>query len=234
MKIEPKHLFIGAVVVAIIIILAAYKFGYEPFIEKADQLKSQNATLEARKTELNEKMANRTMYVEGIEISEKIIDSVLEKYGPGNTPEKTIMMVVDLCQTIGVTINNISFSNEEVFFQTGEKTEEKDNLRIMSTSVTNINVVGGYTQTKKFFDYINNYSERMTVNNFSSTYNREKGELATAVSLNLYSVQDKNHTYVAPVIEDIELGLTNIFRFENPEVSEEGEEGTENGEMVTE
>ena len=54
MKIEPKHLFAGAAVVAIIIILAAYKFGYAPFIEKADQLKSQNATLEARKTELNE------------------------------------------------------------------------------------------------------------------------------------------------------------------------------------
>ena len=234
MKIEPKHLFAGAAVVAIIIILAAYKFGYAPFIEKADQLKSQNATLEARKTELNEKMANRTMYVEGIEISEKIIDSVLEKYGPGNTPEKTIMMVVDLCQTIGVTINTISFSNEQVFFQTGEKTEEKDNLRIMSTSITNINVTGGYTQTKKFFDYINNYPERMTVNNFSSTYNREKGELSTAVSLNLYSVQDKNHEYVAPVIEDIELGLTNIFRFENPEIPEEGEEGTENGETLTE
>lgn len=226
MKIEPKHLFAGAAVIAVIIILAAYKFGYAPFIEKADQLKDQNATLEARKNELTEKMANRTMYVEGIETSDKIIDSVFKKYGPGNTPEKTIMMVVDMCQTIGLTINNVSFSNDQVIFESGEKTEEKDDLRILSSGTTNIMVQGGYTQTKKFFDYVNSYPERMTVNNFSTTYNRETGKLLSSVSLNLYSVQDKNHQYVAPVIEDIDLGLLNIFRYEEPELPEEGEEGT--------
>ena len=226
MKIEPKHLFAGAIVVAIIIVLAAYKFGYAPFIEKADKLKADNQALENRKNELTEKMANRTMYVEGIETSDKIIDSVLAKYGPGNTPEKTIMMIVDLCDTVGVTINNISFQNDQPFFKMGEKTEDKDTLRVMNQCVTNISVVGGYTQTKKFFDYINSYPERMTVNNFSSTYQRETGMLSSSVALNLYSVQDKNHEYVAPVIEDIDLGLLNIFKYEAPEVpEEEGAEG---------
>ncbi len=227
MKIEPKHLFLGAAVIAVIIILAAYKFGYAPFIEKADQLKAQNATLEARKNELTEKMANRTMYVEGIETSDKIIDSILKKYGPGNTPEKTIMMIVDLCQTVGVKINTVSFSNDSVFYQSGEKTAESDNLRIMSSCTTNLSVVGGYTQMKKFFEYINNYPERMTINTFSYTYNRESGKLSGAISLNLYSVIDKNHEYVAPVIEDIDLGLTNIFKYETLDIPEEGEEGIE-------
>jgi len=226
MKIEPKHLFAGAAVIAVLIILAAYKFGYAPYIEKADKLKADNQALENRKKELTEKMSNRTMYVEGIETSDKIIDSILKKYGPGNTPEKTIMMIVDLCETVGVKINTISFSNESPFFQIGEKTEDRDSLRIMNQSLTNISVVGGYTQTKKFFDFINNYPERMTVNNFSSTYQRETGMLSSSVALNLYSVQDKNHEYVAPVIEDIDLGLLNIFVREEPKVTEEGEEGT--------
>lgn len=214
MKVEPKHLFIGAAVIAIIIVACAYKFGYAPFIEKADKLKSENQALENRKNELTEKMANRTMYVEGIEVSEKIIDSVLKKYGPGNTPEKTIMMIVDLCQKVGVEIRTISFSNEKPFFEIGSKTEESDNLRIMSSCTTNISVVGGYTQTKKFFDYINNYPERMTVNNFSSSYSDDIGKLASSVALNLYGVQDKDHVYVAPVVEGIDLGVNNIFRYE--------------------
>ncbi len=234
MKIEPKHLFAGAAVIAVLIILAAYKFGYAPFIEKADQLKAQNATLETRASELTAKTANRVMYAEGIETSDKIIDSILKKYGPGNTPEKTIMMVVDMCQTIGVTVNNVSFSNEQVVYQSGEKTEEKDTLRVLSTCTTNLTVQGGYTQTKKFFDYVNNYDERMTVNNFSITYNRETGQLMSSVALNLYSVQDKNHHYVAPVIEDIDLGLLNIFRYEEPEIPGEGEEGEEGAVGVTE
>lgn len=229
MKIEPKHLFIGVVVVVVIILLAAYKFIYAPYVEEAEKITKENVSLESRKADLNAKMANRTMYVEGIENSDKIIDRVLAKYGPGNTPEKTIMMIVDLCQKVGVTINNVSFSNDSEFYRSGSKTEDKDTLRILKSSTIAISMQGGYTQTKKFFDYINNYSERMNVNNFSTTYQRETGMLSSSIAVNLYSVEDKNHEYVAPVVENIDLGLQNIFTYTAPEIpEEEGEEGVDN------
>ena len=111
MKAEPKHILAGAVIIIVLILLASYKFLYSPSIEKAETIEKENQQLEARKMELNNKIANKSMYQEGIDSSKKIIDSIFEKYGPGNTPEKTIMMIVDLCNMTGVSVNSISFSD---------------------------------------------------------------------------------------------------------------------------
>ena len=212
MKIDPKHLLIGTVVLILIILGVAYKFGYAPKVEQAEKVENETKSLTARKDELNAKIANKPMYQEGIETSKKIIDSVFKKYGPGNTPEKTIMMIVDLCNKIGVKISNITFNQDSPIYTSSATKEDGTPMYILNKSSSNISVTGGYTEMKKFMDYINCYKERMNVENFNWAYSLDTGIITSSVSLNLYSVNDDNHTYVAPVIEDIELGKTNIFR----------------------
>ena len=231
-NINPKHLLVGTVIVIILILGLGYKFGYAPNIEEAESIEDSNKALVARKEELNNKIANKSMYVEGIENSKKMIESVFQKYGPGNTPEKTIMMIVDLCEKTGVSVSAISFNPDDPIYMSAALDENENPLYTLNKSQTNLSIAGGYTQIKKLFDYINCYGERMNVENFNLAYDLETGIVTAAVTANLYSVNDENHTYVAPVVEGIDIGTANVFRnffvveldeFGNPILPTEGE-----------
>ena len=228
MKGNERNIFIGILVVSALIVFASYRFLYTPKIEEADRVQSEINSLQTRVAELNEKNAKRPMYEEGISTSADIIDVVLSQYGPGNTPEKTIMMIVDLCNKTGCKVSNITFYDDSLIYQS-ETTDEDGNpsIRVYKNGAS-LNLSSGYTQLKKIMDYINSYPERMNVENFASSFDMMTGELNTTMVVNMYSVTDKNHTYEPPTIEGIDLGTENIFKtYEQPlEVLEEGMEGT--------
>lgn len=237
MKGNERNVLIGMVVIALIIIAVAYKFFYSESIAEADRIQGEIDTKKVRLDELNQKNANRPLYESAIANSGDIIDTVLSIYGPGNTPEKTIMLIVDMCNKIGISIDSIGFQGDRLIYASEAVDETgKPETQIYGTGIT-INVSGGYTQFKKLHDYINSYNERMNVQTFSLGFDGQSGMLTSSMALNMYSVIDKNHEYVAPVIEDIEIGTPNIFRtYEKPVEEEEGTEETTSGEgtVVTE
>lgn len=234
MKANSRNILIGSIVIALLIVAAAYKFIYSDDIEKADQVQNEINTLQVRVNELNEKSANRTRYESGIADSEDIIKTVLSLYGPGNTPEKTIMMIVDMCDRLGIEIPSASFGDDGLVYSSEAVDENGEpEIRIYKSGLS-MNLSAGYTQLKKFMDYVNTHPERMNVENFSASYDAGNGKLNLSININMYSVADKDHEYVAPVIEDIELGTTNIFRtMEKPTEEEEGLETTETTETTT-
>ncbi|MBR4342534.1 MAG: hypothetical protein IKP88_07490 [Lachnospiraceae bacterium] len=227
MKGNEKSILIGMAVVAVLIVLAAFKFFYSADIEKADQVQNEINTLQARLNELNEKNANRSMYEAGIASSGEIIDTVLSIYGPGNTAEKTIMMVVDLCHKTGISVSDLVFQEKSLVYSS-EVTEAdaQPEIQIYKSGMA-LNVSAGYTQMKKLMDYINSYPERMNAEDFHAAFNAESGRLDVSMNVNMYAVVDKNHEYKEPVIEDIELSNSNIFRTLEVAPEEETEEGVE-------
>jgi len=227
MKGNESKILLGSLVIAVLIVLAAYKFFYSSDIEEADRVQNEINSYQSRLNELNEKNANRSMYESGIAESQDIIDTVLSLYGPGNTAEKTIMMIVDLCHKTGISVSDITFNANKLVYSSDAAEGETPEIQVYKSGLA-IHVSSGYTQFKKLMDYINSHPERMNVENFNTLFASDSGRLDTTVNVNLYGVIDKNHTYVAPVIEDIELGSTNIFKtmeVYNPE--EELAEGTE-------
>ncbi len=236
MKGNQKNILIGMIVVAVLIVLAAYKFFYSADVEKADQVQNDIKGLETRLSELTQKVANRMMYENGIDKSGKIIKEVLSLYGPGNTAEKTIMMIVDLCQRTGCTVSNMSFYDDTSVYES-VKTDEEGNpdIQVFKGGAA-VSLTSGYTQLKKIMDFINSYPERMNVENFSTKYDSKTGLLSTNMVINLYAAKDEDHVYVEPVVEDIELSTVNIFK--TKEVGEEelpeGETGENPAEQPTE
>ena len=228
MKGNELKILLGLVVVAALIVLAAYNFFYSKDVEAAEKVQKEINEKQKRLDELNEKNANRPSYEAGITDSYNIIDTVLSLYGPGNTPEKTIMLVVDICKKTGCTIDTISFADNRSVYASDEKDENgRPTFQIFKGGMS-LNVKCGYTQLKKFMDYINSYPERMNVEVFNAGFDSKTGMLTVTVSVNMYHVVDKNHVYEAPVIEDIDIGTENIFKTYEPPVEEtEGEEGTE-------
>lgn len=229
MKINQKYLKIGLIFLILIIGFCAYNFGYSPYQEKAEALNTEISQLKERISTLEEKCSHEEEFRKGIDNSTDIIDSVLAKYGPGNTMEKTIMMIVEMCDRTGVKVNTLSFTEPSLLF-TSTASDEDGNAKIKAyTNKANVSFEVDYPSYKRVTDFINNQKERMNIDNFSLSYNQETGALNGNMLLNMYSIEDDKHEYVAPVIEGIDLGSSNLFVNTIVPTEEENAEGTEEG-----
>lgn len=238
MKFNQKYLEIALIFVIVVIGYAAYSFGYQSYVDKANKVEAQCKTVQDRINVLNEKIAKKDMFEEGIAKADSFSNIIFEKYGPGNSIEKSIMLVVDMCNTTGTTINTLNLGEQmQVFQSTAVRDGGAPKTRLYNQKLT-VSINNSYTGVKRLFDYINNYPERMNVENFTLAYDKATGNLSGSMIINLYAVSDANHQYVAPVIENIELGNPNIFKSYEPAPVLLDENGMpildENGEPVTE
>lgn len=249
MKGNEGKILLGSLVIAILIVAAAYKFFYLEDMKKMDTVQGDIEGLQTRFNELNEKNANRVLYEDGIAESQDIIDAVLALYGPGNTAEKSIMMIVDLCKKTGISVSNITFIEDKLVYSSVDESETEVNgsevvvynskstgediggVRVFKSGLS-LNITSGYTQLKKLTDYVNSYPERMNAESFSAKFDAETGRLSVNMRVNLYSVVDKNHIYEAPTVEDIELTNNNIFKTLEPVSEEEETEEEGNNEVI--
>ncbi len=195
----------------VVIAVCAYRFGYVYYMDKTEAAKKETKDLNARIDELNNKIALKPVYEETIEAAEKAFDDTLFKYGPGNTPEKSIMFVTALEKATGGRVNTAAFSDDvPVFISSG--TDENGNTLV--TTFTNsliLNYEFSYEGLKKAMDFINGYPERMNVESFTASLNQETGLLNGTMTLNLFSAQAEGKDYVEPSIPAIKTGTDNIF-----------------------
>ena len=211
MKISQKHVQYILLLLIVVIAVCAYQFGYVKYIEKANAVKEENKQVEARINELNDKESHREEWTKGIEQSEKDIRSLLAKYGPGNTPEKSIMFVRSLEDAAEMTVPSISFNSNTVMYKSEDLDENGEpKIELDSTNIS-ISFNTTYDGLKKCMDFINGYKERMNVNNFTASFNREDGQLTGSMTINMFGVKDENHTYIDPVVNGVDIGTTNIF-----------------------
>ncbi len=236
MKINQKHIQYILLLLIVVIAFCAYQFGYVGFIEKANKVKTENKTIESRINELNEKESHRSEWTEGIEKSYTDIEEVLAKYGPGNTPEKSILFAKSLEKAADMTISSISFSPTSQIFASSSYDENGDPKISMSATSLAINYATSYEGLKKCMDYINSYPERMNVSSFSATSSQETGQVIGNMLINLFGVHDDKHEYKEPSVGGIDLGVDCIFGTLNSEgeydiINSEGElDNSETGE----
>ena len=211
MKISQKHVQYLLLLLIVLIAGGAYYFGYLGFIEKAESIKKSNIAVEARINELTEKEKNREEWNAGIARVDGDIKDVLAKYGPGNTPEKSIMFVRSLEEAADMRISNVSFNPDSSIFVSSDYDENGNPKVEMDTTFISINYATTYDGLKACMKYINEYKERMNVSGFTASPNPETGEIGGNMVINLFSVKDADHVYEAPAVSGISLGTDNIF-----------------------
>ena len=69
-----------------------------------------------------------------------------------------------------------------------------------------------YEQLKRLVDFVNAYTERMNIESITVSYDAQTGNLTGDMTLNLFAVTGTEKEYVAPEINDLSLGETNIFQ----------------------
>ena len=178
MKISQKHIQYILLLLIVVIAVCAYQFGYVKYIEKANTVKEENKTIEARINVLNEKESHRTEWTDGISKSEKSITEILAKYGPGNTPAKSIMFIRNLEDAAEMTIPTVTFSSDTSLYVSNDYDAEGNPKITLNQSNLSINYSTTYDGLKKCMDYINSYYERMNIASFSANFNQETGQLS--------------------------------------------------------
>ena len=211
MKVNQKTLQYLLILLIAAIGFCAYRFGYTNFTEKAAAVELQNKAYQARIAELNAKIESEEIFDAGIVAADEVTKETLAKYGAGNTPEKTIMMITKLELAGDAEITSISFNDDTPLFVSTDTDENGDPVMEIDSTYIAINYTTSYQGLKDMMDFINNYGERMNVESFTATFNQETAGLSGSMVIDLYSVKDANHEYSAPSVGGVEIGTDNIF-----------------------
>lgn len=195
-----------------IVLFAAYRFGYQPLREDTDQLTVENAELEKEIADLKRKAANEGLYRAETEAIREAIAGVLEKFGPGVTPEKSIMFFIDLAQAAQVQIPTISFGEPMLIYTTSSLVNEEKMPYSQYAATYNVAYSTTYEGLKTLIAYVNQYPEKMNLNTLTVAYNSETDSLSGNFSIDWYMVTGTDKQYSFEDIETVDIGNGNIFR----------------------
>lgn len=210
-KITNQQFTLLLLLVVVIIAAAAYRFGYLDYIEKADAVKSEINVLSARIDELNTKTTQKSVYETIVGRADEICNEVIEKYGAGNTPEKSIMFIRSLEKAAGMEISSVSFGTDDVFYSSSTLDANGASEVTAYRSQLSITYRTGYEGLKKAVDFINSSTERKNINSFTAAFDSETGKVSGSMIIDLYSVKAEGREYTEPTVSGVEIGLDNIF-----------------------
>lgn len=209
--------------VLVLVVLAAvvsYFYLYMPMVEKRNDLIKENYDLEVRLINLKNLTTKQNDYIKGINESTEKIQSVLNKYSAGNTPEKNIMMAMLMEERVEIRLPNLSFTQPGVITSvqmpivtesaSGKYTIQYYDVNLLKETMTT-NYVCTYEQLKKMIDFINAYPERMNIEAITIAYDSETKGLKGNLTLNLFAVTGTGKDYQPPKIDDLSVGKDNIF-----------------------
>lgn len=210
-KLTGQQITLILLLVIVIIAACAYRFGYMTFVDKADEVKTETKVLAARIEELNDKLTKKSIYEGILNSADEQNDAIISKYNAGNTPEKSIMFVVELERNNDIRIDSISFGKDQPIFAS-TATDETGNPQITAfKSPVSVDFKATYRGLKDAFDFINKHPERKNVDNLMVSYDSETGLLIGTLVIDEYSVKAEGREYKEPVVAGIEIGTDNIF-----------------------
>ncbi len=193
-------------------------------IYKTHALSVENSKLENRLQRDNKLKKSEAEYENETENLQIETDTLINRYGAGNTPEKTIMFLANLSSTTGISVTSIEFGesgsvdlrengsdqsgNAEKTADTSQK-QSADQYYLNDYQVT-MSYTGTYAELKKAIEFIEDYGERTTVNDLTSTYDETTKQLTGSMTLNMYTLSGTEQKYTAPSITG-SVGNSNIF-----------------------
>ncbi len=216
---DIKVFFLVFVLVILAAVLA-YFYLYMPLTEDRNDLLKENHALETRLITLKNLTQEEPTFVKGITESNKAMESVLNKYSAGNTPEKSIMMTARMEEEVKIHFPDLSFTQPSVVSSVQMPVVTKNESGEYSTTYYDVNLlketlttsyVCTYEQLKKMIDFINGYPERMNIQSITIAYDSETKGLKGSLTINLFAVTGTDKSYLPPEIKALRFGKENVF-----------------------
>lgn len=219
MKISERDKKLLILLFSVMVIAAAYYFGYNKIVEQTSQYETEIISLRSKKNDLTSKIANQQKYIADTAAYQQEFDMVLKNYAGGTTQPSSIAFLNNVETLTGTWIKSVSFANPTAIYNFGNNAASNPSGNGGTAYVTDM--VGykttltmayeaEYDEWKNLIKYINEYSSKNTIDNITMTYNDADGTVSGVITVSLYSVSGTDRTFTEPEF-DVLTGTDNIF-----------------------
>ena len=113
MKASKKEIYILLIFVGILAVVAAYFLAYQPNMESAEALEAENAQLQERINDLNDKMENKDSYVEETAAMNEEMDAILKQFPIDVREEDGVLLAINQELIAPMVIDSIGITASE-------------------------------------------------------------------------------------------------------------------------
>ena len=221
MEISERDKKLLLVLLSLLILGAAYMFGYRKLSEEADKNKQEYSAMKVKEADLIEKQESIDDYEKNIISFENAYNGIISQYGNGVTQTFQIDFLNRLERATNVWIKSVNFQAAAQVYTFGniQTTNPAGSGYAYSTDLAGyrnsftVAYEGQYEDWKNFIEYLNTYFSKNVIENISMSYSDITGEVSGTMTFNVYSILGSNNTYVEPDF-DVETGSDNIFMSE--------------------
>lgn len=212
MKIAKRDLALIMVLVGIIAAFCAYKFYFSGTLDEIDEEKAVQASLEAKKIELEKKSKE----VQNMEKEAKgwvtEIETTVAKYDPAYLYEDGIMWMNTLEETFADSTIRSYTVGETYADRTvvGQGNFEGKAYVAGSTSYVYTYALPDYASLKDFVAYITSGKEGVKSLE-SMTFSQNADGFSGSISMKAYALADGTKDYIENDFSDVKLGIDQIF-----------------------
>lgn len=205
--------------VAVVIVILAYLFGYQKFYEKMTEYQNEASRLHTVQRDLIEKTQNRAKYEADTEDYKRVYNSVFANYSSSIDQDDSLEFLNRVEKITGAWIKGVTFSAPTNIYNFGQV--RSSNPSAGGTSVYSTDYQGWkttltlsyeaeYAQWKQMVNYINNYYSKNAIESISMSYNVEDGSVTGTMSVASYAVTGSDRKHVSPTFS-LPVGTDNIF-----------------------
>ncbi len=121
-----------------IILIVSYRFGFVSLNDKADALYKENIELNTKLADLQQKAANKKIYIEETKQMTKEVDTMLAHLGSSISQEKSTMYITELEEYAKMNVSAITFGDiTEVYSSNKATNSEEGNSETDATANEN-------------------------------------------------------------------------------------------------
>lgn len=206
------------VLVAFALLAAAYFFGYQKFMDKADKYDKETTQLKSKHADLVAKSNNKEQYIEDTKKYKDITSSILADYDNGISQDGSIMFVHTMENANKTWVKSLSMTDPEVVYNFGNiySTNPSGSGLVYSTDMQGIKSTytmsyeASYSDWKKLLAYINGYYSKNTIDSISMVYNAGEDIVSGTLVMSAYAITGSNRNYTHPKIK-LPTSTVNIF-----------------------
>ena len=226
MSISESDKKLLVIFLAICILAASYFFVFSKGMSKAQEVEESNAQKEQKVLELQSKIAREAaIKKETAELKEKE-EEIKNKYPTDMTEEKAMSIIRDIESKMDFKTTQITFikgnsaAGGTATQDSSDATDSSDSQDTASDAGTSaagkymeVSLVykASYKGLKKLNEYVNKYSDRMTIPSINATFDSETGKLSGTVTIDMYYLPVYGKEYEAPDVSGVADGTKNIF-----------------------
>ena len=111
-KLTDTQKMLICVLVDVLLVALVWIFAFTPLGDKCSDAENDIAALQSDIDRLQDLVDQKDSFIEKTQVLNADTDTIIDKYGAGNTPEKILMFLVDLSKESNMTIPSISFGEE--------------------------------------------------------------------------------------------------------------------------